>query len=266
MSFNQAIRIVKTKGTKEQQTRLAFILGESRSTSEIEIFLKNLQLPDGGFPYKLKPGNPYCLSPTSMMMKIMAETKLGQTSMCERTISFVKQIQHSDGFWDENPALISYNPPFWDQPGQLLTQLWLTGALADTLTRLGEGASHELEKARKFLLQYRQDDGRFKGPLITTWLAIAVFAPKKGVNDSIVKSALAILKQHTNWDTADLSWALECLYWAGIPKDNPTTTQLLSTLISLQKPKGHWESTDESTNPVQTTLQCLIVLKQFDCL
>jgi hypothetical protein len=199
-----------------------------------------------------------------MMMKIMAETKLGQTPICERTVNFVKRIQHPDGFWDENPALISYNPPFWDQPGQLITQLWLTGALADTLTRLEEGASQEVERARKFLLQYRQDDGRFKGPLITTWLAIAVFAPAKGVNDPIVETALAILKQHTNWEAPDLSWALECLYWAGIPKDNPTITQLLSMLISQQKPDGYWEATDESTNPVQTILQCLIVLKQFD--
>jgi hypothetical protein len=194
----------------------------------------------------------------------MAETKLNQTPVCQRTIHFVKSVQHSDGFWDENPALISYNPPFWDQPGQLSTQLWITGALADTLTRLGEGSSSEVEKAKKFLLRYRQADGRFNGPLITTWLAIAVFAPQKGVNDPIVNTALSILDQHTDWDAADLSWALECLYWAGIPKENPTVTRLLSLLVKHQTPDGHWESTDESTKPVQLTLQCLIVLKQYD--
>ncbi len=132
MPFSKAIGIVKRKGSKEQQARLALILEESQDTSEIVKFLQDLQLPEGGFPYQRKLGNPYCLSPTSMMMKIMAETKLRTKPVCQRTIGFVKSIQHSQGYWDENPVLASYNPPFWDQPGQLVTQLWLTGAIADT--------------------------------------------------------------------------------------------------------------------------------------
>ncbi|MFX1301077.1 MAG: hypothetical protein ACFFDE_09045 [Promethearchaeota archaeon] len=264
MPFNQAIKIVKQNGSKDQQARLAFILEESQDTSEIEKYLQDLQLPEGGFPYQKKLSNPYCLSPTSMMMKIMAETKLTPKPVCQQTIDFVKSIQHSQGYWDENPVLTSYNPPFWDQPGQLLTQLWLTGAIADTLTRLGEGSSLEVEKASAFLLKYRREDGRFEGPLIVTWLAIAVLAPARGFDDPIVQSALAFLNQYTDWDATDLSWALECLYWAGAPKDDPVVQHLITTLISFQKPEGYWLSSDDPNDFVSTTLQCLIVLKQFD--
>ncbi|MFW9984425.1 MAG: hypothetical protein ACFFCB_06835 [Candidatus Odinarchaeota archaeon] len=266
MPFNKAIGIVKRKGSKEQQARLALILEESQDTSEIVKFLQDLQLPEGGFPYQRKLGNPYCLSPTSMMMKIMAETKLRTKPVCQRTIGFVKSIQHSQGYWDENPVLASYNPPFWDQPGQLVTQLWLTGAIADTLTRLGEGSSPEVQKASAFLLKYRRKDGRFEGPLLVTWLAIAVLAPTRGFNDPIVQSALAILNQHTDWDATDLSWALECLYWAGVKKDNSVVQHLITTLISLQRPEGHWLSSDNPDDVVSMTLQCLIVLKQFGCI
>jgi hypothetical protein len=263
IQINKAINIVRSSGTAFQNARLDFIFGESDDTSTIERFLTKLELSEGGFPYQHKPQNPYCLSPTSMIMKIMAETKLTKASVCKRTIAFVKDIQHTDGYWDENPALLSFDPPSWDRPGDKMTQLWLTGALADHLIRLGEGSSTSVKKARGFLLRHRREDGRVEGPLINTWLTIAVIAPDSGIDDPIIQKSLTHIGQNRDWEPTELAWALECLFYAAFPRENSIVSKLLDTIVKLQSDDGYWISSDDPLDLVRTTLECLIILHHY---
>jgi len=259
----KAIEIIQSHGTDVQQCRLACILGKRTNTSIVERHIEELQLPSGGFPYENKPGNPYCLSVTTSMMKIMAELKLRGTRQCKRTIAFVNSVQNDSGYWDENPALESLDSPFWDKPGDLNSQLWLTGALADTLTRLRQGSSFHVTKAVDFLIKHRMSSGAFKGFRHTTWLAIAVLAPRRGENDYMIQSALSVLGSFGDWEASDLNWALDCLFWGGIPATNEVVSMLLAKLLALQRPDGYWKSSDNPDDLVSQTLESLINLTHF---
>lgn len=259
----KALAIVQTHGTEVQQCRLTYVLDECSDTSVVEKHLEELQLTDGSFPYEKKPGSPYCLSVTTSMMKIMAELKLIYTPLCERTVTFVNSIQHDAGYWDENPALESLDPPFWDKPGEINTQLWLTGALADTLTRLRQGSSFHVAKAADFLLKHRKASGAFKGFRHTTWLAIAVLAPRRGYDDQVIRGALSALGSFGDWEANDLNWALNCLYWGGIPVTHEVVSTLLAKLMDLQRPDGHWKSSEDPNDLVSQTLESLINLTHY---
>ncbi|MFX1562839.1 MAG: prenyltransferase/squalene oxidase repeat-containing protein [Promethearchaeota archaeon] len=266
VDVQKAIEIIQSHGTDVQKSRLAYILGKSSNTSIVEQYLEKFQLPSGGFPYNQKLGNPYCLSVTTSMMKIMAELKLMDTPLCERTVTFVNSVQNDSGYWDENPELEPLNPPFWDKPGDLNTQLWITGALADTLTRLRQGSSFHVAKAADFLLKHRMPSGAFKGFRHTTWLAIAVLAPLRGQNDHTIQSALGVLGSFGDWETNDLNWALDCLFWGGILAANEVVSALLARLQALQRPDGYWKSSDNADDLASQTLESLINLAHFSCI
>jgi hypothetical protein len=263
VDFEKARDLVLTRGTEIQRCRLSYVLGESRDRKPVEKHLRRVQLKEGGFPFREDTSRPFCLSATGGMMEIMADMDLDTSSICRRTIDFVIRTQLEDGRWDENPALAPFDPPFWDRPGDLNTQLWLTGSLADVLTRLGRGPSRAVAKATEFLLRNSRHDGSFKGFRHTTWLAIAVLAPIRGVDDEVVSRTLAALDRFEEWDATDTAWALECMYWGGIPAEHDVVRRFLDRLESLQYPDGHWEAADEPTNLTRETVVALIVLKRY---
>jgi len=259
----KALKLVNELGSEVQRCRLAYMLGESTDRSPVERHLEQLQLPSGGFPYQDHPGNPYCLSSTGRALKIMVEMGLADTPLCQRTADFVESLQHPDGHWEENPQLVQLKPPFWDRPGDKNTNLWLTGNLADQLTRLGRGDTLTVDSAASFLLRHRRPDGSFQGFRHTTWLAIAVLAPRLGLKDPVVTSALGALGSFRDWDAPSLTWALECLHWAGVPHSHSVSTSLLRQLEELQRPDGYWKSPDNPQDKVTSTLEALIVLKYY---
>jgi len=260
----KAVKIVRELGNEVQLCRLAYALGESSDTTPVESYLEGLELAGGGFPYQDQPGNPYCLASTGRALKLMVEMGLAESSLCQRTADFVEQLQHPEGYWEENPQLAQLKPPFWDRPGDKNTNLWLTGDLADQLTRLGRGDSLTVDSAASFLLRHRRPDGTFQGFRHTTWLAIAVLAPRLGLEDPIVTGALGALASFRDWDAPSLTWALDCLHWAGVPSSHSVPASLLRQLEELQRPEGHWKSPDNPQDKVTPTLEAIILLKRYN--
>lgn len=263
VEVEKAINLVKTQGNPIQRARLTYILGEADHREKVEKFLQELQLSNGGFPYQRKRKNPYCLSVTSGMMKWMAELRLVKTPVCQRTIIFVKGLQHSEGFWDENPALTPFNPPFWDRSGELNTQLWITGAIAEHLIRLEKRIGPEVVRAGDFLLGHRKQDGSFQGFQHTTWLAIGVLTPRLGLDDVIIQTALKALEKYRDWEPTNLNWALNSLYWALVPPNHKVATKLLDMLKKQQRGDGSWTAEVDPKDKVSETLESLITLVQY---
>ena len=211
--LDEALKLVEKYGSDVQRCRVAYVRKASTDNTPVLHFLEQLQLPEGGFPYQADPGNPYHLSYTSNILKILAETGLKRRHVSKRTVDFVMSVQSEEGFWNENPELASRDLPFWDQPGDLNTQLWLTGALGEGLIRLGHGSSFHIVKAGDFLLRHRKANGAFKGFRHTTWLAVAVLAPRRGITDSVVRDAVNALGAFGDWDPANLNWVLDSFYF-----------------------------------------------------
>jgi hypothetical protein len=265
VDIKKALQLIRLKGDAVQRCRIAYVLGKSQDTLPVRQHLQELQLPEGGFPYKNRPGSPYSLSTTGAKMPILAELGLSDTTLGKRLVAFLVSIQHRDGYWDENPALPGFvrGPmPFWDTPGDLNTQLWITGDLAGGLLRLGQ-ADHSVQKATEYLLQHRKLNGTFQGFHHTTWLAVPLLAHQRGLDDSMVQGALNVLRRFVDWDATDLTWALESLYSAGLSARHEGVAALLVQLEGLQEPDGRWKSADSPDDPVAQTLETLIVLSHF---
>jgi len=266
VDITKALQLVRAKGDAMQRCQLAYVLGESRDAIPARRHLEKLQLPEGGFPYKNKPGNPYSLSITGAKMPILAELDLSDTPLCKRLVEFLVSLQHPEGYWDENPALPAFvgEPmPFWDTPGDLSTQLWITGDLAGGLLRLGQAAA-SVRKATEYLLRHRKPDGAFQGFRHTTWLAVPLLARQRSIRDTMLLAALTALMRFADWDATDLTWALESLCTAGLPAHHEAVAALLTQLEGFQEPDGRWKSADNPDDPVVQTLETLIVLHHYD--
>jgi hypothetical protein len=264
VDFEKAKKLVDEYGEDVEKCRLNYVLGLTDDTAPVMQYLEDLQLPQGGFPYRGEPRNPYCLSKTSALMKVMAELNLDETPLVQRTIAFLTTIQYSDGRWNQNPELLKYDLPYWNRPDDEKTQIWHTGALTDHMIRLGYRHHPGVSRAVDFLLRYRNPDGVFQGFRHSTWLAIAVLGALRGPDDPLVNKSLDALNRFRNWDASDLTWALDCLYWGGIPANHDMVDRMLYELESFQESDGRWKSVAEPDDPAVQTLETLIVLKQFN--
>jgi hypothetical protein len=132
------------------------------------------------------------------------------------------------------------------------------------MIRLGYRDHPGVKRAADFILRFRKPDGTFQGFRHSTWLAVAVLGDLRGPEDPLVQKSLDALARFKDWDAGDLTWALDCLYWGGIPADQSMVVKMLDELESFQETDGRWKSIAEPDDPAVQTLETLIILKQFE--
>ncbi len=267
LGIQKAIAFIEQKGTKLERYRLRRLLGKEKDMDFPLRHLKELQNNDGGFPYEDTKDRLSSINSTGMNLALMVELGLGESDVCKKTVKYLFDVQHENGSWDENKAINRYNPPFWNTPGDLNTRMWLTANVLDYLIRLSYKQSEPIEKAKEFLLENRDEEGKFAGFLHSTWIAIAVFGQLEGSDSEVVRKALKVMNQ--NFDrlengASDFVWLLECLYVAKIPKDNPLVQKCINKLAGLQRNDGAWPSGNGEKYSVHTTLGALRTLRLYE--
>lgn len=266
LNIPKAIRFVEVSSTALEKYRLHFLLGKERNDEIPLRHLRDLQNNDGGFPYNCEKGKASCVNATSNNISLMIELGIGKSDVCRKAIEYLLKIQGKDGSWSENEAIKQYDPPFWDLPNDLKTTMWLTANITNFLIQLNYRKSSIVEEAASFLLKNRDNEGKFPGYLHSTWISIGVFGLLEGSKSEIVKTALKVIEQNIEKlrDSAgDLAWCLECLYVAGISKENSVIKRCIEDLVSLQQEDGLWKSADGEEFTVSTTINVLNVLKKY---
>jgi len=257
---------VEANGTALEKYRLHFLLGKERNDEIPLRYLRDLQNEDGGFPYKGEKGRVSCVSNTNNHLHLMIELELGKSDVCRKTVDYLFKIQREDGGWSENPSITQYNPPFWDQPSDLKTTMWLTADITNFLIQLGYRNSPAVQKAAGFLLKNRDINGKFVGFLHSTWIAIGVFGQLEGSNSDIVKNAVKVVEQNIEKlkdGAEDLVWCLECLYVAELQKENSLVRRCIEELGNSQQDNGAWKS-GEGEFKVSLTINVLSVLRKYE--
>jgi len=251
-------------GTALEKYRLHFLLGKEKNDEIPLRHLRNLQNKDGGFPYDDEKGKLNCVNDTSNNLNLMIELDLDKSDVCRKAVEYLLKIQGKDGSWSENEAIKQYNPPFWDLPHDFRTTMWLTANITNFLIQLGYRNSSAVKEAARFLLKNRDEEGKFAGPLHSTWISIGVFGQLEGGNSDIVRSALKVVEQNMEkLGAGDLAWCLECLYVAGIPKENSMVKRCIEKLADLQQEDGAWKSEDGEEFTVSTTINVLNALRKY---
>ena len=266
MDVQKAIRLVEENGREIDKYRLNHLLGKERDDEVPLRYLRGLQNDDGGFPYNNDRGKLSSINTVSVNLSLMVELGLAQSDVCRKTVGYLVSVQSEDGSWDEDPAINQYDPPFWNMPGDLKTKMWLTASILNYLIQLGYEESESVRKGTQFLLENRDEEGKFAGFLHATWISVGVFGQLEGIDSEVVKKALGVLERNINRmedGASDFTWCLECFYAAGIPKHHPVVKRCLERVIELQREDGAWKSGDGEKYTVSTTISTLKALKMF---
>jgi len=258
---------VGDNGTELEKYRLNYLLGKERDDEVPLSYLRELQNSDGGFPYDNEKGKLSSVNKTVVNLSLMIELELAESEVCRKTLDYLTRAQDEDGSWDENHAVNQYNPPFWNTPGDLKTKMWLTASILGCLIQLGYRDSEAVRKGTRFLLENRDEQGKFFGFLHSTWISVGVFGQLEGVGSEIVKKALEVIERNLDRledGAGDFIWCLECFYAAGISKDIPMVRRCIDRVIDLQRQDGAWTSGDGEKYSVSTTINALRILKMYN--
>ena len=144
--------------------------------------------------------------------------------------------------------------------------MWLTADILNFLVQLGYRESEAVRKGTRFLLENRDEQGKFFGFLHSTWISVGVFGQLEGVDSEVVKEALEVIKRNMDRmedGASDFVWCLECFYVAGISEGDPVVKRCIDRVVKLQRQDGAWTSADGQKYTVSTTINALKVLKMY---
>jgi hypothetical protein len=262
MNARKAVTYCRNRGSPLEQYRIRFLADGRRDDAEAAGLLEALESPGGGFPYNLKPGNPACLSETAAQLSTMLDLGLRETPVTSRTYDFLLAHQWDDGGWDENPELLSLDPPPWDRPHELNTRTWLSGEIIRQLAHASVGESEKLKHGCGFLMSHF-DGIRIKGYQIGNAIglaAISLISPEEARHLGLLLSTVRDWTAAEN-DPAFLNWYLECYMDCGLTRQDPSVAECMGKLEGLQHPDGFWGGGDSPQYAINTTINALKHLK-----
>lgn len=252
------IAYCKQHGKPLEKYRVAFLFENQRDDERALGLLQADELPDGGFPYRLKPGNPACLSDTAIRLGIIVELDLLEKPVASRTADFLLSQQGEDGGWDENPALLELDPPSWDRPGELGTRTWLTGEIIRQVARVVGIENKALIRGCDFLLEHF-DGEKIAGYRIASGLALAAMSWTCRENESLANRLVTTVDDYAaeENDAAFLNWYLECFVDHGLTAQDREVAGCLDKLEVRQRSDGAWGTEDGAEWSVNTTINAL---------
>jgi hypothetical protein len=256
---------VDQNGTVLEKARLMCILYGTRPGKVVVRSLTDLQNDDGGFPFGLVQGNPASLNSTHVALLWMDELGMLGSPEARRAFEYILRVQRDDGGWDEDASIAGLHPPPWAIPGEPRARVFLSAQSAFWLAGGGYCGHPGFRHALDFLLGNQDASGRFLGFLHSNWIASgALFMAGPEYSESAALGLEALkARPLPEWVDSQISWALDCLSRAGLPKDEPFIAEGLAELGKRQKTDGKWVSEDGEAWTAGTVIEVLKVMKRY---
>ena len=190
--------------------------------------------------------------------------KVDKSSLIDCSVSYLKQVQKSNGMWDEPDSIIDFNPPRWYYPRITNNRIWFTnGMLRYVISRKPE--EHEMiSKAREYLRTF-WDGNRFPGYEHNNWMGIvSFFNGDKPVDKEIFHGCLDNLrKEIQEYDLADVVWTLESCYFIKMPSTEKTVEKGIDLLLAGQAEDGGFGTGYGEFQRADVTIEALDTLANF---
>ncbi|MDP2872458.1 MAG: terpene cyclase/mutase family protein [Bacillota bacterium] len=257
MDERAAISYVTTNGSSLEKARLSCMLDGRPATAE-EQKLIGFQNPDGGFPYRTRPGQMSSVAATGFAFTWLDDMNILTGPVAQAAARFLLTNQRPEGCFDESPALAALNPPAWMMPDTLPSQVFNTANTLYWLSRSGLGVSAALNSAADWLEGQQQPNGQYGGFVHSTWLSVAGLALWRGSDHPPATSGLDWLSGLA-LDTlaaSQLSWMLLSLGACGYGR-NSYFSKALTELFRRQSPDGSFGSEDGPAFAVHATLEAI---------
>jgi squalene cyclase len=259
-----SVSFIEERGTDLEKARMRHVLFGAPPEPGVVDPLVRLQNPDGGFPCGMVQGNPSAVHKTVNGLWWLDELGMLASPSAGKAFGYLFDVQRGDGGWDEKPDIARYGLPPWIRPGDLETRVYLSSYAAYWLAAGGHVTHPAFQAALRFLLQHRDETGRFHGFHHSTWIATSVFAMAGSEHAGIAKQGLEALLDRPlpDWPVEHICWALAYLGRAGLPGEHPLIERGLAELLHRRRSDGSWASPEDESGAVTTT-QALKVLKHY---
>jgi squalene cyclase len=238
-------------------------LGVKPEAEVVEAFIA-LQNHDGGFPCGMVGGNPSVVHKTLNAIWWLDELGMLESPPANKAFDYLFEVQREDGGWDEDPAVAPYGLPPWIIPGDLRTRVYLSSFAAHWLAVRDYRTHRAFQAVLAFLLQHRDETGKFYGFAHSTWMATSVFMLADPEYAPVAEQGLRVLMDRplVEWPVEHICWALNYLGRAGLSKGHPLVERGLAELLQRRRPDGNWADPEDESGAVTTT-QVLKVLKHY---
>jgi hypothetical protein len=255
MNVEEILEYVKKNGTEMDLYRIEYLFYGKKDDAIPLNLLAALQNADGGFPYNTEKGNASRLSETSVQFTLLRELDLLKTDLGKRTVNYLVSTQKSDGRWSENPEIAQYDPPPWNMPGDLKSDMWLTAEMALHLLPLGY--RKEAKKAAQFLARHREND-KLVGYELATVLGASLFSSlgEERWRESIEKKAQEIVEKEE--EPAFLTWYIGAMELSELSFKNELVGK------SLAKLHKKLEAEDGERGNIPPIIESLKLLKKYE--
>ena len=265
MDITKSISFIEQNGSEIEKARLRYILYGVAAKPEILRPFISLQNEDGGFPLNRVKGQTSTINDSLNALWWMDDLGILHSPTSEKTIQYLIDTQLEDGGWDEDPNLSSEDLPEWIIPGELLTRHYLSAYSTYWLAIMGYRTNPAFLLSLDFLDTHLHEGTLFQGYLHTTWMASSVFLLSgEAFNEAAMIGVQTLLRQpNSRWKDSQLSWALDCLGKAGLPKEHPFIQMGIQELTRRQSPDGSWSHEEGITSAVNGTIAALKVFKQY---
>ncbi|MBN1538454.1 MAG: hypothetical protein JW908_17090 [Anaerolineales bacterium] len=176
IDIDKAVHFVEASGDLVLSALAAYAAGKQGAAETLQI-IKAYQRSDGGWTKTDKDfrSDLSVISTTWVALQWLIWLGSRQSSVLEKTVAFLKNVQKEAGFWDEPQEICQYKPPFWMLPGRYENQLWLTSAVCCKLKELGREGDVDFEKALNFLRR-GWDGKRYPVFSHTHWMVMPLLA------------------------------------------------------------------------------------------
>jgi squalene cyclase len=261
----KSIHFVEKNGSDVERARLRYILYAADPDPEILQPFLDLQNRDGGFPCNRVKDNLSSINDTLNALWWMDELGMLSSPSTENAIDYLLGMQLEDGGWDEDPRIPQKDLPQWIDPGNLVTQHYLSAYSAYWLIMKGHHSSNAVLMALDYLDAQFQEKTLFKGFHHTTWIASSVFlmAGEAYTEAAMVGLQNLLRRKSSDWQNSQLAWALDCLGNADLPRDHPFIQTGIKVLVRRQAPNGSWSSKEGEASAVNGTIAVLKVFKRY---
>jgi hypothetical protein len=265
VDITKSISFVEQNGSEIEKARLRHILYGATVKPEILQPFVSLQNGDGGFPLNRVKGQPSTINDSLNALWWMEDLGILRSPISEKAIQYLIDTQLEDGGWDEDPNLSSEDLPQWIIPGDLLTRHYLSAYSSYWLVITNYRTNPAFLLSLDFLDTQLQEGGLFQGYLHTIWMASSVFLMAgEAYSEAAMIGMQTLLRQpNSRWKDSQLSWALDCLGKAGLPKEHPFIQLGIKELMHRQSPDGSWSSEEGLTFAINGTIVALKAFKQY---
>jgi hypothetical protein len=265
LDITKSILFVEENGSDIERARLRYVLYAAEPNPVILQPFLDLQNEDGGFPCNRVKDNLGSVNDTLNALWWMDELGMLDSPSAKNALDYLLSMQLEDGGWDEDPRILEKDLPSWIEPGNLITQNYLTAYSTYWLAMKGLRSSPGFLMALDYLDTQFQGKSLFKGYLHTTWIASSVFlmAGEAYAEAAMVGLQTLIGRRMSDWQDSQLAWALDCLGNASLPRDHLFVQMGIKELSSRQAPDGSWSSEDGEAHVVNGTIAALKAFKQY---